>query len=61
MRRFLILFAMLSLIGSSLAGENWPQFRGSHGDNRADEAKPPRTWSEKHNIVWKTAIHDKGW
>lgn len=61
MRRFLMLFAMVSLIGSALAGENWPQFRGPHGDNRADDAKLPRTWSEKHNLVWKTAIHDKGW
>jgi outer membrane protein assembly factor BamB len=61
MRRFLILFVMASIIGSSLAGENWPQFRGPHSDNRADDARLPRTWSEKHNIVWKTAIHDKGW
>ena len=61
MRRFLILFLIVSFAEISLAGENWPQFRGPHGDSRADDAKLPQTWSEKQNIVWKTAIHDKGW
>jgi outer membrane protein assembly factor BamB len=61
MRRFVILFVMASVAGSAAAVENWPQFRGAHGAGRADDAKLPRTWSEKKNIVWKTAIHDKGW
>jgi outer membrane protein assembly factor BamB len=61
MHRFLMLFVIVSLAGSSLAGENWPQFRGPHGDSRADDAKLPLTWSENKNITWKTAIHDKGW
>jgi outer membrane protein assembly factor BamB len=61
MHRFLILFVILLFTSLSAAGENWPQFRGPHGDNRADDAKLPLTWSENKNIVWKTAIHDKGW
>lgn len=61
MRRFLMLVGFVWLAGASLAGENWPQFRGPHGDSRADDAKLPRTWSEKKNLLWKTAIHDKGW
>jgi outer membrane protein assembly factor BamB len=61
MHRFLMLLVMMSLAGASLAAEHWPQFRGPHGDSRADNAKLPRTWSEKKNLVWKTAIHDKGW
>ncbi|HZV05942.1 MAG TPA: PQQ-binding-like beta-propeller repeat protein [Gemmataceae bacterium] len=61
MRRILMLFVMLLFTGLSAAGENWPQFRGPHGDNRADDAKLPLTWSENKNVVWKTAIHDKGW
>jgi outer membrane protein assembly factor BamB len=61
MRSFLMPLLLLSLAGWSFAGENWPQFRGPHGDSRADDAKLPLTWSEKKNIVWKTAIHDKGW
>jgi outer membrane protein assembly factor BamB len=61
MRRFWILLLILLGAGFSAAGENWPQFRGPHGDNRADDAPLPLTWSERKNIVWKTAIHDKGW
>jgi outer membrane protein assembly factor BamB len=52
---------LLSLPAMVVAGENWPQFRGPHGANRADAAKLPQTWSESKNIAWKTAIHDKGW
>ncbi len=61
MRTSSITLVLLSVVGAAWAGENWPQFRGPHGSGRADKAKPPLTWSEKKNIVWKTAIHDKGW
>jgi outer membrane protein assembly factor BamB len=61
MRTSSIAFVILSVAGTVCAGENWPQFRGPHGSGRADMAKLPLTWSEKQNIVWKTAIHDKGW
>jgi outer membrane protein assembly factor BamB len=61
MRTLLLSLLILSLAGAAAGGENWPGFRGPHGDGHADAAKLPRTWSEKENIVWKTAIHDKGW
>jgi outer membrane protein assembly factor BamB len=61
MYRFLLLFALGLFVASVSAEQNWPQFRGPHGDSRADDAKLPLTWSEKKNVVWKTAIHDKGW
>ena len=61
MRRFVMLFVMVSIAGSAAAVENWPQFRGVHGDGHAGDAKLPLSWSENKNIVWKTAIHDKGW
>jgi outer membrane protein assembly factor BamB len=61
MYRFLMLFVILLFTSFSAAAENWPQFRGPHGDNRADDAKLPLIWSENKNVVWKTAIHDKGW
>jgi outer membrane protein assembly factor BamB len=53
-----ILSLLVSAVGAS---EDWPQFRGPRGDGRADDAKLPVKWSEKKNVVWKTAIHDKGW
>jgi outer membrane protein assembly factor BamB len=60
MRTSLILLTILSLAGAA-AADNWPQFRGPHGDGHADTAKLPLTWSETSNVVWKTPIHDKGW
>jgi outer membrane protein assembly factor BamB len=49
------------LTASASAGDNWPQFRGPRGEGRSGATGLPITWSEKENVVWKTAIHDKGW
>ena len=49
------------LAGGASAGENWPQFRGPGGDGQSDARGLPLTWSEKKNVAWKTAIHDRGW
>ena len=46
---------------SVFGGENWPQFRGPDGQGHSDATGLPVTWSEKENIKWKTAIHDRGW
>jgi len=43
------------------ADENWPQFRGPHGDGHADAKGVPIHWSESENIRWKTAIRGRGW
>jgi outer membrane protein assembly factor BamB len=61
MRNVLTLLVTLSLAAAAGAGDNWPQFRGPHGDGHADTTNLPLTWSEKENVVWKTAIHDRGW
>src|SRR5262245_36507422 len=46
---------------SSWAGENWPELRGPDRNGHAPNAKPPLTWSETNNVIWKTPIHDLGW
>src|SRR5437016_4472406 len=61
MRISLILIAAASLTAAAAAGDNWPQFRGPQNDGHSDATGLPLTWSEKENVVWKTAIHDKGW
>ena len=62
MRIAAILIAAATLTTAFVfAGENWPQYRGPHEDGHSDATGLPVTWSEKENIVWKTAIHDKGW
>jgi outer membrane protein assembly factor BamB len=43
------------------AGDSWPEYRGPTCDGHAEVASLPLTWSESHNIKWKTFIHDKGW
>lgn len=43
------------------ADENWPQFRGPRADGQSDSKNLPTQWSETENIVWKTAIHGRGW
>ena len=58
----------LALVGLGLvtANADWPEFRGPSGNGHvaAPGAQPvglPLEWSETKNIVWKTAIPEKGW
>lgn len=59
-RIFLVLVLLMS-IPLAKAAENWPQFRGPDGDGHSDARGLPLQWSESQNVVWKTAIHDRGW
>lgn len=58
--------ALLGL-GPLPAANDWPGFRGPWGDGQvaaSGDARPaglPLTWSETENIVWKTAIPERGW
>ena len=45
----------------ALAGEDWWQFRGPSGDGHTSSIGLPLKWSETENVIWKTAIHDRGW
>jgi outer membrane protein assembly factor BamB len=51
----------LTLSCAAHAAENWPQFRGPDGTGHSDARGLPLHWSETQNVVWKTAIHDRGW
>lgn len=55
-----VLLLTLSL-SAARAAENWPQFRGPDGTGHSDARGLPLNWSESKNVVWKTAIHDRGW
>src|SRR5262245_763460 len=66
MRRPFLAFALtlagLFLPAAARAADRGTQFRGPNGTGIAAGAKGlPARWSEKTNIVWKTAIHGKGW
>ncbi len=58
-----MLFFVVLVVSSPVvrAAENWPQFRGPDGNGHSDARGLPMHWSESRNIVWKTAIHDRGW
>lgn len=46
---------------TTLAQENWPQFRGPRGDGHAVGVDVPARWSETSNVLWKTPVHGRGW
>ena len=52
---------MAALGGPAGDVDNWPQFRGPSGNGHTNATGLPLKWSEKENVVWKTAIHDVGW
>ncbi|HEY4312220.1 MAG TPA: PQQ-binding-like beta-propeller repeat protein [Pirellulales bacterium] len=60
MRVLLFLLALLPITVSS-AAENWPEFRGPHGDGTSTATGLSTTWSESEHVTWKTPIHGRGW
>lgn len=53
------LLAAPSLAEKSLA-ENWPQWRGPHGDGSSATATPPLRWGEDTNVLWKVELPGRG-
>lgn len=61
MRIFHSLLTLAVVVTPSLAADNWPEHRGPHGNGHADAKGLPTEFSDRRNVTWKTAIHDKGW
>ena len=59
--KILLFFLLLTSCPVMRAAENWPQFRGPDGSGHSDALSLPLVWSETRNVVWKTAIHNRGW
>lgn len=38
------------------AGDNWPQWRGSHLDGVSQETGLPSTWSKTENVAWRLPL-----
>jgi outer membrane protein assembly factor BamB len=57
----ILLVVSLAVCPMLRGAENWPQFRGPDGNGHSDARGLPLHWSEARNVVWKTAIHDRGW
>ena len=46
---------------TSVAGDNWPQFRGVNAGSVGDDPALPETWSRTENVVWNVEIPGQGW
>lgn len=46
---------------TAVGADKWPEYRGLHGDGRADTQRAPTTWSETEHVAWKTPIRGKAW
>ena len=51
----------LSLHGTVLAEDNWPDYLGPNQNGHTQANNLPITWSETENVTFKTEIHDRGW
>jgi outer membrane protein assembly factor BamB len=69
MRHILILLTVLWFVPSSprtaepdvATAQNWPQWRGPHGNGVAPIGDPPVEWGEDRNIRWKVGIPGTGY
>ena len=57
----LLLSLLSGIVFCQPANENWTHFRGSRLDGIAEVKSAPIKWTADSNIVWKTAIHGRGW
>jgi hypothetical protein len=59
------LILVSTVLFTSLAQADWPEFRGPQGDGHVSapgqDAGLPLHWSETNNVKWKTEIPDRGW
>jgi outer membrane protein assembly factor BamB len=51
-----ITFALATALTAAAAAENWPQWRGPHGQGISAETQLPTAWAPGRNIAWKTPL-----
>jgi outer membrane protein assembly factor BamB len=61
MNKLILAFLLIGNCLNVQASDNWQQFRGPEGNGHSVARNLPLNWSEAKNIIWKTAIHDRGW
>ena len=52
---------LLLVFAHTLAGQEWPQFRGPTGQGLADAHDVPLHWSDDENVRWKVPVDGRGW
>src|SRR5262245_17492726 len=59
--RVWVMVAVGTLVGATAAGaDEWPGFRGPHGNGIADAKTLPLTWGPKENLAWKVKLPGPG-
>jgi outer membrane protein assembly factor BamB len=59
-RVFLVSIAAFLSLAVVIEAENWPSWRGPHGDGSSGERFFPTTWSRDKNIKWSTPLPERG-
>ena len=49
------------VIGSSVVGGEFAQFRGNAGNGQVSDCDIPLFWDAETNVAWKTAVPGSGW
>ena len=60
MRRALLTLIFQWWILFSVAGGNWPAWRGPHGTGVCDETNLPVRWSAGSNVQWRVELPERG-
>ena len=55
-----LLVATIVVLGSNLAAENWPHWRGPSFSGVSTEPKLPSRWSDNENVAWKAPVRGLG-
>ena len=57
MQRLPFVLAALAIAAApAAASDNWPQWRGPHGNGTSDATGLPVRWSATENVIWRTAL-----
>ncbi len=51
---------VVGLLPSASYGDNWPQWRGPHGNGVSTEKSIPVTWSAAKHVVWRAPMPGQG-
>ncbi len=60
MLRRLWCLTLLLVTAQTVCADNWPEWRGPHGDGSSNEKGLPTKWSPAENVVWKVALPEPG-
>jgi len=60
MRKFALAVLTLSIPCAIAQADDWPQWRGPHGNGVSPETGLPSTWSKGENIAWRARLGGQG-